>query len=686
MMAASTPSFMRRLNDLPRDKCDTLLLVFSCVLVLLPFAEHNPLWLNLSAALVVAWRVWITLQGQAQPAKWLLTLITAVLVGGVYLHFHTWLGKDAGIAFLVILACLKMLEMHARRDGMAVVFVCYFLLIGQLLYSQSLLSAIYLLVCICVLVSTQLALQYQQMAPRFLTRFFSGFKVIGLAIPLALIFFLLFPRIQSPLWGKPGGSNATTGLSDSMEMGNVADLALSDQIAFRVKFNGIKPAPSQLYWRAVVLDKFDGRRWTTDAKSVPTVDSAPATGALLSQEIIMEPHNQTWLFGLDRPIGVTNSTAGNELRSFVTQHGEMRAGAPIQERIRYTITSDLNVPLAKNSPRPVSKLERLEAQEKSLPLPIGFNPMTLNWAQQLRQASNNPIELTNRVLSFFHEQPFRYTLSPPPLGVNQIDDFMFGTQAGFCEHYASAFVVIMRAMHIPARVVTGYQGGETNSVDGLLTVRQADAHAWAEIWIDQQGWIRVDPTAAVAPSRVERGIASSFPNRGIGNFLGLERQNWITNLGQQLRSRWDAVNSAWNLWALNYNLDKQKNLLSSITGIQNLQAADIGVAMMIAASFVVAILSLLLLNKKEPVSDLDKLYLRFCKRMENQGYPRLPNEGALDYAQRLSKALHHSQEINTFLALYSRCKYGKGYNSEQYQSLKNLLRLCMQLNIVPVSS
>ncbi|PRC92541.1 transglutaminaseTgpA domain-containing protein [Solimicrobium silvestre] len=677
-------SLIQRIAALPRDKTDALLLIFACAMVLLPFTEHSPTWINAIAGLLIAWRVWITLRGQVMPKKWLLTLISALLLTAVYLHFHTWLGKDAGIAFLIVLACLKMLEMHARRDAVAVIFASYFLLVGQLLYSQSLLTAMYLLLCICLLISAQLTFQYYQLTPSFPKRLASGFKIVGLAIPLALIFFLLFPRIQGPLWGKQqGNSGGITGLSDSMEPGNVAELALSDQIAFRVKFLGTTPAPSQLYWRAIVLDTFNGKRWSASSVSAPAQQEStpPAHGRQVTQEIIMEPHNQRWLFGLDRPTSITGST---ELNSTLTRYWEMRSSSPIQERIRYTITSNLSNTANMNTAPPASLSERMAAERQSLLLPNGYNPLTLQWAQQFRQKSTDPAQLANLVLRFFREQPFRYTLAPPPLGVNQVDDFMFGTQAGFCEHYASAFVVVMRAMGIPARVVTGYQGGEVNPIDGLMTVRQSDAHAWAEIWLEAHGWVRFDPTAAVAPNRVEHGLNGSFPNRNFSNLLNFNQQTWLSNLAKEARLRWDATNSAWNLWALNYNLDKQKNLLSTLSGIEHPQATQLGVAMMIAASLVVAALSLLLLGKKTVHSPLDKLYITFCQYMSRQGYPRMQHEGARDYGQRLQLVFHNKKELADFLTLYTKCKYGKSYNSSHILTLKMLLKLCLQLKPSPV--
>ena len=674
----SRATLIQQLRAMPRDKADTLLLVSTCVLTLIPFAAAGPAWAGLAAAVLVAWRVLITVRGQVLPEKWLLSLLAVVLVTGVFLHFHTWLSKDAGVTFLMLLVCLKMLELDARRDAIAVVFAGYFLLVGQLLYSQTLPCALYLLFCAALLVSTQLTFQYHELTPPFSRRLFSGFKIVGMALPLALMLFLFFPRIQGPLWGKQqGNASGVTGLSASMEPGMIAELARSDQIAFRAKFPGNTPAAAQLYWRAVILDTFTGSRWIAAEGAAHTDPPVPGRAIAVTQEIIMEPHNQRWLFGLDQPAYLSSyngiPVSGNDTQyGRLTGYGEMRSPGPIQDRIRYTITSYLNDPRAPAAWLPLSAAQRSEIQHYALQLPQDYNPLTLRWAQQQRHNSSDPIQLANLVLQFFHSQPFRYTLNPPVPGVNQVDDFMFGTQAGFCEHYASAFVVVMRAMHIPARVVTGYQGGELNPVDGLLTVRQSDAHAWAEIWVERRGWIRVDPTAAVAPERVEHGISDSLPNHHFS------RHGWMSDLARQLRAHWDAGNSAWNLWVLNYNLNKQLNLLSTLSGIEHPQPAQLGMAMMLAAGAVAAVFSMMLVVRNTELSALDRVYQRFCLHLSRRGYPRMGHEGAADYCVRLQQAFPEQQEFVSFLRLYNECKYGTGYNSRQLSNLKKLLKLCLQ--------
>jgi len=687
MTKFTSQPLLHGLAALSREKADALMLVLSCAFILIPFVEYSVAWISTAAVLLIGWRVLITVRGQRLPERWLVTLIAVALVIGVCLHFHTWLGKDVGIAFLIILISAKLLELHARRDAVAVIFLCYFLLVGQLLYSQSILSALYLIFCAGLLISAQFSIQYHQLIPPLSKRLLSGYKIVGMAVPLALILFLFFPRIQGPLWGKPqGNAGGITGLSESMEPGNVAELALSDQIAFRVRFHQAVPDQALLYWRGIVLDTFNGSRWSVSASHNKFEAGTAAPGMAVSQEIFLEPHGQRWLFGLDQPVYLSNYNGmalSQTDRQFgqLTRYDEMRSPSPIQDRIKYTIVSNIVDPAAAVAgvTMPMSLSEKMELLNYALQLPVGYNPLTIQWAQQLRQRSNDPVQLSNLVLLYFRVQPFRYTLDPPPLGNNQVDDFMFTTRAGFCEHYASAFVVIMRAMHIPARVVTGYQGGEINPMDHLMTVRQSDAHAWAEIWTDQRGWIRIDPTAAVAPNRVERGINASFPNRNLAGLLNISQQSWIAGVARQLRLQWDATNSAWNLWVLNYSMGKQLDLLSFITGIEYPQPAQLGMAMMIAASLVMAVLTLIMLGKRSTVSPLDRIYQNFCSHMRRQGCARMPHEGAEDYGRRLLQIFPEAVAITDFLNCYNDCKYGKGYNSGQLNTLKKLLALCLQL-------
>ncbi len=650
---------------LSHDKTTTLLLIFSCILTLLPFYPQCPWWLNIACGMLLAWRIKLTISGQKLPPKWLLLSVTIVLSGGIYWQFQQWVNRDTSIAFLVVLSCLKLLEMHAKRDAMAVIFISYFLLAGQLLYSQSLAAALYLMLCLCFLFSTQQAFHYHELIPPLRQQLRTGLTMFSLCVPLAFILFLLFPRFQGPLWGKqPANPAGITGLSDFMEPGNIAELGTSDQIAFRVRLTPSPPNTQQLYWRAVVLNRFDGQRWLTNSSMLRKIPVIPPSARTITQRIIMEPTNQLWLFSLDFPVSLQNT--GNDA-IHITRQWELRTSHPIQDRLQYEVTSypgDLLSP-------DLTETERNEA----LQLPAGYNPLAIKWAQQLRRQYHDPAQLAQRLLRYFNEQPFHYTLSPPPLGIHQIDDFMFITQAGFCEHYASAFVFLMRAMHVPARVVTGYQGGEYNTIDGLVTIRQSDAHAWAEIWLEQHGWFRIDPTTAIAPDRVQHGLIKNFSGEVFSGLIGLKQHAWLSRQATHLRAVWDAASSAWNVWGINYNWSKQKILLSQL-GVRQPAISQLPLFLAISASLLVALLGLLLLRKQNKTTPLDKVYSEFCHIMQRNGLTRQPNEGPLDFCQRCQIMFPSKIEISNFLHLYSRCKYGKEYNSPHLTVLKSLLKQC----------
>ena len=671
MKTLFTPAFWYQWR-LSQDKVNTLHLIFSCLLALIPFIQQSPWWVSLAAGLLLFWRSEITIAGHQLPSKWLLISITCLITTGILWSAQNWMGRETGVSILVILTCVKLLEMQARRDAMAVIFVSYFLLAGQLFYSQGLLTGLYLGLCLACLFSVQQSFHYHQLTPPFLQRLRDGASLLGVTIPLALLLFLLFPRIQGPLWGKPQPHPyGMTGLSDYMQPGNISELFFSDQIAFRVKFSGATPLPQDSYWRAIVLDRFDGQRWIASPSQNNirlNMDTRPASIAIpdIFQHIIMEPNNQHWLFALDLPISITNP---DQLTLHLTQRREIYSYRQLQERLQYDVVSRSSALISQQ----LTALER----KNTLQLPPNANPLTMQWVNNLRKTRTDPTELAQYVLNYFRVEPFSYSLSPPPLGNQQVDDFMFTTRSGFCEHYASAFVVIMRALGIPARVVTGYQGGELNPVDGLTTIRQSDAHAWTEIWLENRGWLRIDPTAAIAPNRVQHEVTQHYAAGGFSRLINLNEHAWLRKQAFYIRANWDALNSAWNLWGLNYNWEKQKAFISMF-GVHDPQLAQLPVILALSASIVTGLLALILLWKQTKSTPLDKLYGQFCKRMRTYGHPRHPEEGPSDYSHRLQQECSISPHFIAFLQLYSRCKYGKEYNSNNYNALKQLLKKCHQ--------
>jgi transglutaminase-like putative cysteine protease len=656
-------SFWRRLS---REKIDTLLLVFACLLVVINHLGSIANWISASAIGLMVWRAWLTLSGRQLPARWLLLPIASLLMGAIYWQFRSFLGRETGVAMLILLLACKMLEMHAKRDLFVVVFLGFFLLLTSFLDSQSLGSAFQVLVSAFSLLLAQLSFQFAEKTPSLWARCKLILKMLLLAAPLTLLSFYLFPRIQGPLWGLPSDANiARSGLSDSMSPGNISKLAMSEELVFRVKFLNEMPAKSEMYWRAIVLSQFDGRSWTQLTQAVPQAAiKLEVKGKPLVQEITLEPGNNHYLFGLD---SVPNPPELEISATNLNALGEIRSDLPINKRIRYQVFSHTSYRLNAD----------FDAQQIqiNLRLPRGFNPETIQFAQKLQQTFPDRKSRIDAVLRYFREEKFYYTLEPPPLGRHSVDEFLFSSRAGFCEHYSGAFVVLMRAMGIPARVVTGYQGGLRNTQDGYFEIKQSDAHAWAEVWLEQAGWVRIDPTAAVAPDRILKNLDATQKNTGIAGMVSefIVQNSWANNL----RMRWSAVNNAWNQWVLNYNQSKQESLWKSM-GLSSINWERTILTVFILGLVVLAVFAIPLLSHRNKLTIYDKLYLNFCKKMQRRGLQPEIHEAPASYALRLQAHLAPTQaaDMNKFIALYLQIKYGKPIAnlSEKIQELKGLLK------------
>ena len=654
-----------RKQPLSRDKADTLLLLLACLLVIVPHATHLPWWTSLACAGLLAWRGWLTLTGRRLPPSWLLAPVSLLMMVGVYASYRTFFGRDAGVAMLVLLLTCKLLEMHAKRDLFVVLYLSFFLQLTSFFYSQTMGAAVLNVATIVLLLTAQLSFQYTGMVPPLRQRLKLGALILGLAIPLTVVAFLLFPRIQGPLWGLPSDANAgRSGLSDSMAPGSISNLALSDDIAFRVKFGGTAPPKALMYWRGVILDQFDGRSWTQDASPVSGRNEIEhkLAGKPVMQEIILEPNGQRWLFALDLPQAPPDIA---ENPSRLNARAELRTTQPISKRLRYQVIS---------YPEYVLQADlRRNALDRALDLPAGYNPKTLAYAADLRKRYRDDAQLVDAVLQFFRTEKFSYTLEPPLLGTNSVDDFLFNTREGFCEHYASSFTVLMRAAGIPARVVTGYQGGSLNVIDGYMEVRQADAHAWAEVWLAGRGWLRVDPTAAVAPGRVS--LNNPLPRRGIAGVFSAGSYSMLAGL----RMRWDALNNSWNQWVLNYNGGTQKDFLKSL-GFSDVDWPQLVLLLFLAGSVAIGVVALPLMRNRVQTAPLDKVYFLLCQKMAKKAAARAPHEGPDAYSERLRSSLPAEAyaPVQKFLALYAAAKYGKNSLPEAaiVSRLRTLLAQC----------
>ena len=670
-MKAARTGLGERLANLPRDKADTLLLLGSALLVLAPHTAHLPPWVSLLCGATLAWRAVITLQGKRMPPSLLLLPLAAGAMLGVMHTYQTLLGRDAGVAMLVLLVAFKMLEMHARRDLFVVVFLCFFLVLTNFFYEQGIGTALLMAASVLLLFTAQMSFQFSGAVPPLRERFLMSARMLGLAAPLALALFFLFPRIQGPLWGMPGDAGgARSGLSETMSPGMMANLAQSQEVAFRVKFEGAAPHRELLYWRGPVLGDYDGRTWTrVQASQDPSRDgrrlALSVAGQPLRYEVTLEPANNRWLFALEMPERLP-LVAGNAAR--LSGEVEMTTLHPIETRLRYQVASFVHYRLQAEA-LPVDA-------DQWLQLPADSNPRALMAGLQLR-AIPDPARRIDTVLRGFRSDDYVYTLNPPLLGRDAVDGFLYGSRAGFCEHYAGAFVFLMRAAGIPARVVTGYQGGEINPLDGYLTVRQSDAHAWAEVWLARRGWVRVDPTAAVSPERVQRGANSALPQRppfgidGLQGLIGLDgdAHPWLL----QMRYAVGAMKNGWNQWVLNYTPQRQRGM------VERLQASllDWRLPVWLGILAIVLLVVRTLLRRRE-IDSVDALYSALCTRLSRLGLARSADEGPQAYAARIKAAgklgPDASAAAQEFLQRYSRWRYApRGADAHLAATLKRLL-------------
>ncbi len=618
-------------------------LLLALMMVTVPHVERVPWWIALLVITLLAWRLYITLYGLQLPRKWLLLLIAAGALGGIYISYGRILGRDSGITLLVIMLALKLLEMATLRDAMILIFICYFLVITNFLYSQSIPTALYMLCAVWIITATMIGFQFRTLQPGYQYQLRSAGVMLLQSAPLMLALFVLFPRVQGPIWGMPQDAYAgMTGLSDEMSPGSVSQLILSDAIAFRVSFEAQIPAVNRLYWRGPVLWDYDGYNWTAP-RGVPSTlqREYQRLGNPVEYTVTVEPHSRRWLFALDLP-------ARAPPRSAITNDYQLLYQTAVSSRVRYDMASYLNY--RDNAEPGRSELRR------ALALPPRSNPRSARLAGEMRTAAGDERAYVTAVLGMFRDQNFYYTTTPPPLRDNPVDEFLFATRAGFCEHYASSFAVLMRAAGIPARIVTGYQGGELNTIGNYMTVRQADAHAWVEVWLQDDGWVRIDPTAAVSPARVESGVAAAVPQTESLPLLLRGDYPWL----RRARMTWDSVAYSWNQIVLGYTQDRQRQLMRR-AGIDDATWQTLVTVMFIATGAITLALAALMLHKlramrPDPVA---AAYARFCERLARRGVARHPSEGPDAFRKRASAARPElAPSIGSISELYIRLRYG----------------------------
>ncbi len=656
--------------------------LISQLFVVIPHAKNLPVWLTGYALVVILMQLpplknWLPKRlFRPRSLQWI--QYTGFLAGlaGLYLTYRTALGLDVGIAFLLLCAVSKLLELNTRRDAYVALSLSLFVLAGLFLIDQNLLTTLIVALGAIVVLFAMIGMNDDGTGRG---------RTLGLllvqAIPLTVILFLFFPRLP-PLWSVhlSGQNQPTTGMSDSMSPGDFASLSQSTALAFRVEFASGIPPRNTLYWRGLVFSNFDGKTWresrqlrnvwTPKQQTLPnwlaptlnTIKTKPS-----SYRVILERTGQPWLFGLDYPI---SRQAGIGLTSDFT----LRYWDNIEQRFTYNVTWLNNTPIGLT----LSEPER----QANLVLPTGGNPQSRQFAQNLfNQVGRDPIAFTQAIQRWITTQPFRYTLSPPPLGDNRIDDFLFGTRAGFCEHYSSSFTYLMRAVGVPARVVVGYQGGTLGRDGKSWEVRQMDAHAWSEIWVEGRGWLRVDPTSFVSPDRVEQGMDNLTQATGavmFGDGVAGQISYQQFKMLQQARRLFDQASYYWQRDVIGYDQDRQKSSLFKWFNIQSVYQQ-----VMMIFGILIILLTLFALwlwwRRRQVWHKTDLIMIQLSRRLAKQDHTlqRDDSEGVLNWLNRIVNQTNYPQAITQIQQLYRQARYQPSHGdalADYNQQLKALTK------------
>lgn len=638
------------------------------VALIAPHVSRLPLWISFAWAISALWRVQVYRGHWSFPGKLVKVALVCASLAGIRFNYGTFVGLEPTVALLITCFVFKLLEAATRREAYLLLFLGYFVALTEFLFEQGLGVVLYMIVPVLLLTAALIAL-HQDEPLRFS---WQPLRIAGVmsaqAVPLLLLLFLVFPRI-APLWQVPlPGGGARTGMSDEMGPGDIAQLSQSDALVFRAAFSGAVPAQRDLYWRGLVLDKFDGRVWrANDFNDMPLRQVHPsppaATGAALEYEVFLEPTYRRWLYALQVPEAVSPAT-------LLTLDYRLLAKEPVTDKFAYR---------ARAYPQSMFELEldpRLRRSELTV-AGANNNPRAQAWAQGLRERFANDRALIDFVVAYFREQQFFYTLQPPLLGEHSIDEFLFDTRRGFCEHYASSFVFVLRAAGIPARVVAGYQGGEINPLTGTVLVHQFDAHAWAEAWLEGQGWVRFDPTFAVAPQRIESGLERAV---GANEFLAQQPLsvnrfrdvNWLN----RIRLRVDAINYGWTRWVVNYRDDTQTFVLRELLG--EVDPLRMGMLLVGGGALIIFAVACALFGRRlfgVRLAAEQRYYARFCARLARRGYPRPVAMAPGEYARWVLRQQPQWRVVEEITACFEALSYRRLSAAQREQLLRKLKRL-----------
>jgi transglutaminase-like putative cysteine protease len=638
-------------------------------------AGASPPWITAAALALVLWRLAAAAGAAPMPGAWLRLGIGMTLAAAVLAEFRTLNGLAPGTALLSLMLAIKLLETRAQRDEYFVIGGALFLLLAACLEREQLARVpLYLgeaLLC-CA------ALAVVAYAPASRERFVAGCeelptrhalalagRTLLYATPLAVLLFLFCPRLPGAFWTLPSTGQAMTGLGNTLTPGNITALTDSYSVAFRVRFDGAPPPRTELYWRGPVLDDFDGATWSRGAFAARSGQRLDCLGKPYRYRVYLSPTFRHWWIALDTVMGSPSPNVRYE------SDYELVASEPVAHAISYTATSCAR-------PRSLEPLSS-RARRRDTELPAGGNPRTRALGRMLRRQAGSAAAFVRAALEFLRTGGFRYTLTPPPLGPNPVDEFLFDTRAGFCGHYASAFVDLMRAGGVPARVVTGYLGGEWNPYDHELIVRESDAHAWAEVWLPGRGWTRIDPTAVVEPARLYHGILDLLPDAVSASARLIHASPLLT----AALERWDALNAWWNQRVVDFNYQTQLALLRNL-GFRSPQLRDAAWAFAVALLAWLGWISWQLGRgagrpREDPVA---RSYARLCRKLARVGVPRAAHEGPLDFLAAVSRRRPDlTARIAPLLRQYIDLRYGPGSRGVRPQDTRGFARAVARLSL-----
>ncbi|MBX9912507.1 MAG: DUF3488 and transglutaminase-like domain-containing protein [Pseudomonadaceae bacterium] len=623
-------------------------LLVAQALVIIPHIAHLPLWVLALWLFCAGWRIQIYRMRVGFPSAWAKAGLMLAASCGVLLSRGSLIGLDAGVVLLIAAFVLKLVELRTRRDALVLIFLGFFCVVTSYLFDDSLTAAAFSALPISALLAAMIGLQQSYLAMRPWPTLRLALVMLGQALPLMLLLFVFFPRL-GPLWSMPNpNSQARTGLSDNMTPADVAELSKSTELVFSATFKGSVPARNQLYWRALTYQHFDGRRWSQ--APLAQLASAPVwsqTGPSVNYDIIMQPSGQSWLFALD--VAQSRTPDVQQSSDFSLRHTQ-----PVEQVLLYGISS---------WPRALRASEATVASlAANLQLPVSGDPRSRAWALELKRQYPSTPALVEQLLRHFNQQPFAYTLKPPPVGSDSIDEFLFRTLRGFCAHYAGAMTFVLRAAGIPARVVAGYQGGELNPAGIFLTVRQFDAHAWVEYWQAGVGWQSVDPTFQVAPERIEQGLEQALSAEGsflAGSPLSLQRYRNIELLNN-VRLAWENLNYGWQRWVLGYQGTQQLEFLQRWFGRMDSQLLVL--AIVGGGAVLLSVLALFLFKPWRAQQDpLRREFVRFERLLARHAVRREQAEGPRAFALRAAEQLPAQQAAIM--------EFAEAFETQQYAAL-----------------